>query len=119
MKFFEEVGGLKPLGHYSTAVILENGMLFLSGQIDIQENTVSGQTRNILKNINTILSELGYSKKNIFKVVVYITDISKFSDFNDAYREFFEDHKPVRTTIGVKELPKGALVEIEVYAFKP
>lgn len=124
MKFIESVGGVNPVGHYSTGVLLENGFLFLSGQISIDSNgviigsTVGEQTKNILNNISRILSELGYSKEDVFRVVVYITDISKFQEFNEVYKEFFGNHKPVRTTVEVKGLPKGALVEIEVSAFK-
>lgn len=124
MEFFNSVGKVKPVGHYSTAVVLNNGFLFLSGQISIDENgdivgdSIKDQTKNILENVKRIISDLGYSVENIFKVVVYITDISKFSEFNEVYRSFFGEHKPVRTTVEVSNLPKGALVEIEVSAFK-
>ncbi|MFN4245211.1 MAG: RidA family protein [Brevinematia bacterium] len=124
MKFIDDVGDIKPVGHYSTCVILDNGFLFLSGQISIDNNgniigsTIREQTQNILNNISRILGELGYSKENIFKVVVYLTDMSKFQEFNDEYKKFFGNLKPVRTTVGVKELPKSALIEIEISAFK-
>lgn len=124
MRFFDDVGGISPVGHYSTCVVLDNGFLFLSGQISIDSNgnivgnTLREQTRYILENISKILNEVGYSKNDIFKVVVYLKDISKFSEFNDEYKNFFGEIKPVRTTVGVSELPKGALIEIEVYAFK-
>lgn len=124
MRFLDSVGGVNPVGHYSTAVLLDNGFLFLSGQISIDSSgniigsSIREQTKNILNNVLRILGELGYSKEDIFKVVVYITDISKFQEFNEVYKEFFGTHKPVRTTVEVKALPKGALVEIEVSAFK-
>ncbi|MGC8767225.1 MAG: RidA family protein [Brevinematia bacterium] len=124
MKFFDSVDSVKPVGHYSTAVVLPNGFVFISGQISIDEfgnltgNTLRDQAKNIFNNVKKILSELGYSIENIFKVVVYITDIGKFSEFNEIYKEFFGNHKPVRTTVEVSKLPKGALVEIEVSAFK-
>lgn len=118
MKFANEIGGVKPVGHYSTAVVLPNGFAFLSGQI-AEGSSVEEQTRNVLNNISKILSELGYSKNDIFKVVVYIKDISKFSQFNEVYKEFFGEHKPVRTTVEVSRLPKDSLIEIEVSAFKP
>ncbi|MEN2998907.1 MAG: RidA family protein [Brevinematia bacterium] len=124
MEFFEKVGGITPVGHYSFAVKLDNGLLYLSGQISIDEagnlvgSTVAEQARNILKNVEKVLLEAGYSTRDVFKVVVYITDMSKFSEFNEVYKEFFGEHKPVRTTVGVRELPRGALVEIEAYAYK-
>lgn len=115
----------RPIGHYSVAVELYNGIVFLSGQIaldsvtfEVRGNTVEEQTRLILSNIERALMDLGYSKVNIFKINIYLKDMSKFSEFDNVYREFFGDHKPVRTTVGVCELPKGALVEIEVYAYK-
>lgn len=124
MKFIDKAGSSNPIGHYSTAVELENGILLLSGQISIDESgnlvgtTVAEQTRNVLKNIKSILSELGYGIEDISKVTIFITDISKFSEVNEVYKEFFGNHKPVRTTVGVSGLPKGALVEIEVLAYR-
>jgi 2-iminobutanoate/2-iminopropanoate deaminase len=124
MKFLNPSSGVKPVGHYSTAVLLQNGFLFLSGQISIDNegnsmgDTVGEQTKIILSNIKNVLSELNYNITDIFKVVVYIRDISKFGEFNEVYKEFFGEHKPVRTTVGVSNLPKGALIEIEVSAFK-
>jgi 2-iminobutanoate/2-iminopropanoate deaminase len=124
MKFLNPSSGVKPVGHYSTAVLLPNGFLFLSGQISIDnEGTIVGstireQTRIILSNIKNVLNELSYDVTDIFKVVVYIRDISKFGEFNEVYKEFFGEHKPVRTTVEVSNLPKGALIEIEVSAFK-
>lgn len=124
MRFFDKVGGVNPVGHYSTAVVLSNGFLFLSGQVSIDESgnivgdTVSEQTKNILKNVSNILLEVGYSKENIISVTVYISDMSKFPEFNEEYKKFFGDHKPTRTTVGVNSLPKGALVEISIIAFR-
>jgi len=124
MKFLNPSSGVKPVGHYSTVVLLQNGFLFLSGQISIDNegnsmgDTVGEQTKIILSNIKNILSELNYNITDIFKVVVYIRDISKFGEFNKVYKEFFGEHKPVRTTVEVSNLPKGALIEIEVSAFK-
>ncbi len=124
MKFFNHFSGVKPVGHYSTAVLLPNGFLFLSGQIsidsngDIIGNTIKEQTKVILSNIKNVLNELNYDITDIFKVVVYIKDIGKFSEFNEVYKEFFGEHKPVRTTVEVSNLPKGALIEIEVSAFR-
>ncbi|WP_461829441.1 RidA family protein [Aquifex sp.] len=113
----------KPVGPYSQAVEV-GGFLFLSGQIGIDPSTnklVDGfknQVIQIFKNIDAILKEAGYRKEDIIKVTVYIVDISKFKELNDIYEEFFKDVsvKPARVTVGVKELPLGAEVEIEVVA---
>ena len=115
----------KPVGPYSQAVEAGN-FLFLSGQIGIDPNTnnlVSGfrnQVNQIFKNIDAVLNEAGYSRDNIIKVVIYLTDISKFKELNEIYEDFFKEVKvkPARVTVGVKELPLGAEVEIEVVAYK-
>ena len=115
----------KPVGPYSQAVEAGN-TLYLSGQIGIDPSTgkllesFQDQARQVLSNVEEILKEAGYSKDNIVKVVIYLTDISKFRDFNALYEEFFRDvdPKPARVTVGVKELPLGAQIEIEVVAVK-
>jgi len=115
----------KPVGPYSTAVVLNNGFLFLSGQIAIDPKTgemkgenVKEQAEVIFLNILNILNELGYKKEDIFKCVVYLKKMSDFKDMNSVYESFFEGHKPVRTTVEVSNLPKDALVEIEISAYK-
>lgn len=115
----------KPVGPYSQAVEV-GGFLFLSGQIGIDPSTnelVDGfknQVIQIFKNIDAILREAGYARENIVKVVVYVTDIAKFKELNEVYEDFFKgvDVKPARVTVGVKELPLGAEVEIEVVAHR-
>ncbi len=125
MRFENPSTGPKPVGHYSICSVLPNGFVFLSGQIaiDPETNSIKGetvfeQTRIILQNISKILFELGYSIENIFKVNVYIRDIAKFGEFDKVYSEFLGNHKPVRTTVEVSNLPKNALIEIEVAAYK-
>ncbi len=115
----------KPVGPYSQAVEA-GGFLFLSGQIGIDPSTnelVDGfknQVIQIFKNIDAILREAGYARENVVKVVVYVIDIAKFKELNEVYEDFFKgvDVKPARVTVGVKELPLGAEVEIEVVAHR-
>lgn len=115
----------KPVGPYSQAVEVGN-FLFLSGQIGIepQSNKLVEGFRNqaiqIFKNIDAILKEAGYSRDSVVKVVIYLTDIAKFKELNEIYEEFFKDVqvKPARVTVGVKELPLGAEIEIEVVAHR-
>ncbi len=114
-----------PVGPYSQAVKAGN-TLYISGQIGINPETgkleedFTVQVKRIFKNIEAILKEAGFSKENIVKVTVYITDISRFGEFNKIYEEFLKDVnvKPARVTVGVNELPLGALVELEVIAIK-
>ncbi|MGA2142123.1 MAG: Rid family detoxifying hydrolase [Brevinematales bacterium] len=102
-----------PAGPYSTAVRTGNGFLFLSGQISPGPGMVSGQTEKILSNIDKIIKECSFSVKDIIKITVFLTDMGKFAEMNEAYSKFFDGHKPARTAVEVKSLPKGALVEIE------
>lgn len=114
-----------PVGPYSQAVEV-NGFLFISGQIGINPETgklVEGfkeQVKQIFKNVDAILEESGLGREHIAKVTIYLTDIKKFKELNEIYEEYFKDVpvKPARVTVGVKELPLNAEVEIEVIAVK-
>jgi len=118
-------GAPAPVGPYSQAVEV-NGFIFLSGQIGIEPKSgklregFKAQVEQIFKNIDAILKEAGISKGNIVKVSIYLTDVGKFKELNEIYEEYFKDVKvkPARVTVGVKELPLGAEVEIEVVAVR-
>lgn len=113
----------KAIGPYSQA-ILAGDFVFISGQIPI--DPVSGEmktdikdaTIQILKNIEAILGELGLTMDSIVKTTVFLTNMEDFKEFNEAYESFFKKDPPARSTIAVKELPRGARVEIEAIAFK-
>ncbi|RLJ71123.1 2-iminobutanoate/2-iminopropanoate deaminase [Hydrogenivirga caldilitoris] len=118
-------GAPAPVGPYSQAIEV-NGTLYVSGQIGIDPGTnrlresFEGQAEQVLKNVEAVLQEAGYSKGDIVKVVIYLTDITKFKEFNSLYESFFQgiEPKPARVTVGVKELPLGAQIEVEVTAVK-
>jgi 2-iminobutanoate/2-iminopropanoate deaminase len=112
------------IGPYSQAVEC-NDILFISGQIPIcpQEGkiistTIDGQTEQVFSNIEAILKSAGYSFRQIVKTTVFLTDMSHFAAMNEIYKRFFPEDCPARSTIAVKELPQGALVEIEAIAIK-
>lgn len=112
----------KAVGPYSQAVV-SNGFIFISGQIPIdpKTNTLStdtfaSQVRLVLNNISAILTEASSSLDNVLKTTVFIKDINKFSEFNEIYAEYFKNNKPARSLVEVSNLPKGALIEIEVIA---
>lgn len=112
------------IGPYSQAIEV-NGFLYISGQIPIDPATgemVSGgikeQTAQSFKNIKAILKEAGLSTDSIIKTTVLLADISDFGDMNEVYSENFSGTYPARSAFAVKDLPKGALVEIEVIAAK-
>ncbi len=112
----------KPIGPYSQAIKYEN-LIFISGQIAIDPKTnqfvggdIKTQTKIILENIKAILEEAGLNLSHVVKTTIFLTDLSLFSDFNEVYGEYFNQHKPARSTVEVRRLPKDALIEIEVLA---
>ena len=111
------------IGPYSQA-IEANGMLFISGQLPIDPATgempqgVSAQTEQSLKNLEAILNEAGCSFDNVVKSTCYLADMSYFAEMNAVYGKFFKGDYPARAAFAVKELPKKALVEIEMIAAK-
>jgi reactive intermediate/imine deaminase len=113
----------KSNGHYSQC-IEHNGILYLSGQLPIDQETsiipetIEEQTDLALKNVKTILSEYGSSKSQVLQVRIYIPNIDLWDKVNQRYTHFFGSHKPVRCIIPTRELHFGSLIEIEVTAIK-
>ena len=109
------------IGPYSHAVIAGN-LMFLSGQIAINPETgempagVQAQTAQAIANIKAILAEKGATLDNVVKTTVYLAEMSLFGEMNEIYAQHFTEPFPARSAIAVKELPKSALVEIEVIA---
>lgn len=113
----------KAIGPYSQAYLCGN-TLYCSGQIAINpetneflNGTVEEQTNLILKNIDGLLNAAGYSYNDVVKTTCFLADMKDFSVFNGLYEKAFVS-KPARSCVAAKELPKGALVEIEVIAVK-
>jgi 2-iminobutanoate/2-iminopropanoate deaminase len=114
----------KPVGPYSQAI--ENrGFLFISGQIPVIPETgqiISGnireQTRQVLRNIDSILNAGGYSKEDVVKCTCLLTDINSFREMNAEYAVYFENEPPARAAYEVSDLPLGAAIEIEAIAMK-
>jgi len=112
----------KPIGPYSQAVIVDK-FIFLSGQIGISPQTANlveggivAETKQIFANLKAVLESANSSLDNIVKTTVYLTNLSKFSEMNNIYNEYFTEDYPARATIQVSALPKGACVEIEAIA---
>ena len=112
------------IGPYSQA-IEANGMIFVSGQLPIDPTTgefpsggIKEQTEQSFKNIKAILAEVGLTTDNIVKTTVLLSDMSDFAGMNEIYAAQFGETFPARSAFAVKELPKKALVEIEVIAVK-
>ncbi len=112
------------IGPYSQA-IEANGMLFCSGQIPINpatgalvEGGIEEQTRQVFQNITEVLAEAGTDLSHVVKTTVFLSDMANFAAMNEVYARFFAQPFPARSAVAVRELPKGALVEIEVLVVK-
>ncbi len=111
----------KAIGPYSQAVVA-GGLVFTSGQIPLDPETgvltgenITEQTHRVCKNLEAVLNAAGSSLKSAVKTVCFLSDIADFAAFNEVYAQYFTE-KPARSCVAVKELPKGALVEVEVVA---
>lgn len=111
--------GLAPAGPYSHAVV-SGGFVFISGQGPVDPATgampdaFADQVRQTFKNVQTILEAAGSSLDEVVKVNAYVTDLTRFAEFNDVYKEFFQDDPPARTTVATALL--GILVEVDCIA---
>ena len=109
------------IGHYSQAVQAGN-LIFVSGQLPINAATgempadIKAQTRESINNIKAILAEAGATLDNVVKTTVFLADMEYFGPMNEVYAEEFKAVYPARCAFAVRELPKKALVEIEVIA---
>lgn len=114
----------KAIGPYSQAVEA-NGTLYISGQLPVDvvtgkfvEGGIKEQTEQVMKNIGYILEEAGYTYKDVVKSTCLLSDISSFADMNAVYGEYYKEECPARAAFAVKDLPLGALIEIETIAVK-
>ena len=112
----------EPVGPYSQAIIAGN-FLYCSGQIAIKPETnefldsdIESQTLLVMKNIEALLKEAGYTFDDVIKTTCFLDDMSNFSKFNEIYSKYFTS-KPARSCVEAK-LPKNAKVEVEIVAYK-
>ena len=109
------------IGPYTQAIV-KGALVFTSGQIpidpavgDITAVTIEEQTEQVCKNLAAVLKQAGSSLEGAVKTVCFLKNMEDFAAFNGVYARYFTG-KPARSCVAVKELPKGALVEIEVIA---
>jgi 2-iminobutanoate/2-iminopropanoate deaminase len=112
------------IGPYSQAIEV-NGFVYASGQLPIDpatgvfpEGGIKEQTAQSIKNAQMILEAAGTDLKHVVKTTVYLANMSDFAAMNEVYSQFFSEPFPARSAVAVKDLPKGALVEVEVVATK-
>ena len=111
------------IGPYSQAVLAGN-LVFTSGQIPLNPESglmegqnITEQTHRVCKNLEAVLTAAGSSLKKTVKTVCFLSNMADFTAFNQVYAQYFTE-KPARSCVAVKDLPKGALVEVEVIAEK-
>jgi len=117
-----ELGKLKAFSHATRA----GGFIFVSGTLGTKAGSfelvpggAKDQTRQTLLNIQAILRGAGADLADVVKVHVFVTDMTKFGEMNEAYLEFFPSDPPARITVGCSALALGAFVEIDCVAYKP
>ncbi|MDR0971139.1 MAG: RidA family protein [Bacteroidales bacterium] len=114
----------KAIGPYSQAILAENGMLFISGQIPVCPQTgkvpegIKEQTTQVFENIKAILEEAGYSFKDVVKTTCLLNSMDDFAAMNEVYAKYYNEFLPARAAYSVEKLPMGVLVEIETIAYK-
>lgn len=112
------------VGPYSQAIEI-NGTLYVSGQIPINPETgklvegdITVQTGQVFRNIAAILDSAGYSFSDVVKSTCLLSEMSDFKAMNEVYATYYPADQPARAAFAVKELPLGALIEIETIAMK-
>jgi len=121
MKFVNTKEAPQAIGAYSQAISV-NGFIYTSGQIalnakgEMEKDDIERQTHQVMKNLFYILEEAKAHFNDVVKTTIYLSDMDNFDKVNAIYSHYFGMHKPARSTIAVKTLPKNALVEIECIA---
>ncbi len=110
----------KPVGPY-TPIVEAGPFLITSGQIGIAdgalvEGGLEAQLRQAMANLASVLASKGASLAQVSKTTVFMTSMDDYAAMNAVYVELFGDHRPARSAVAVKELPLGALIEIEALA---
>lgn len=121
MKFIQSANLPQAIGPYSPAVKV-NGMIYTSAQVPITldgtmvERDIKVQTRQVLSNLRTLLEDANSGMESVVKVSVYLENIDDFGIVNVLFAEAFGDHKPARSTISAKGLPKDSLIMVDAIA---
>ena len=110
------------IGPYSQGIIAGN-TLYASGQIPIDPATgeikggeITEQTQQVMENVGAILKEAGYTFGDVVKTTCFLADMADFAAFNSVYEKYFT-HRPARSCVAVRQLPKDVLCEVEVTAY--
>jgi len=121
MKFISTKEAPEAIGPYSQAVQV-NGFIYTSGQIPLmpdgtmETTDIEHQTHQVMKNLYYVLETADAHFNDVIKTTIYLTNMDDFDKVNKIYAHYFGLHKPVRSTIAVKALPRNAMVEIDCIA---
>jgi 2-iminobutanoate/2-iminopropanoate deaminase len=112
----------KAIGPYAQAIVA-NGFVYTAGQIPLDPQTgniieggIKEQTRRVIENLKAVLEASGASMNQVVKATVFLKNIGDFAAMNEVYAEYLGDSKPARSTVAVAELPRNALIEIDLVA---
>jgi 2-iminobutanoate/2-iminopropanoate deaminase len=112
----------KAIGPYEQAIKI-GGFVYASGQIPLDPKTgnlvdgdIAVQTRQVMKNLKAVVEAAGSSFERVVKATVFLKNIGDFAAMNEVYGEYLGQAKPARSTVAVADLPRGALVEIDLIA---
>jgi len=112
----------RAVGPYSHAVV-HGSTAYLSGQIGIDPTTgtlvsddVSAQAKQVMTNLQAVLTSTGSTRARIIKVSIYLVDMNDFAAVNTLYAEWLQDHRPARATVAVAQLPLNAKIEMDIIA---
>jgi 2-iminobutanoate/2-iminopropanoate deaminase len=115
----ETDGAPAPIGPYSQAVVAD-GVLYCSGQVpldpatgDLVDGGIAEQARRCLESLDAVCRAAGTRLSEAARIGIYLTEMERFAEVNEVYASFFSEPFPVRSTVGVAALPKGAMVEMD------
>jgi len=110
----------KPVGPY-TPIVRGGDLLFTAGQVGIADGAIvdgglEPELRQVFVNLRSVLSGAGASLADVVKTTVFLADMGDYAAMNEIYMEEFGDHRPARSAVAVKELPRGARIEVQATA---
>jgi 2-iminobutanoate/2-iminopropanoate deaminase len=117
-------GAPKPVGPYAQGVVVGN-TLYVSGQIGLEPSRgrlvgggIVAETEQVLENLFAVVHAAGFTRADVVKTTVFVTDLADFATVNGVYERYFAEPYPARATVQVAALPAGARVEIEAVAVR-
>lgn len=110
------------IGPYSQAIVVGQ-LVYTSGQIGLDPGTgqlvpggVAAEAERVLENLGHVLAAAGSSLARVVKTTIFLTEMTDFAAVNEVYGKYFTGVTPARSTVAVKALPRGAVVEVEAVA---